>query len=307
MAKNNNAPNFGGNWTKEKLAILKGYLRNYSKALQKQPFEKIYIDAFSGTGTISVASKKVDNKEQNFLFPNMIDTKIENFFAGSTRLALSTIPPFDKYIFIEKNANYCQELEKLKEDFPELSPKIFIYREDANTKLQHLCDSIPWKQRGFKENRAVVFIDPYGMELEWKTLEKIAETKAIDLWLLHPLSMGVNRLLRKGDIPESWKRKIRGHTGKANPIEIFYRKFLSDDLFGSYELKAKKRLGDIGRDYVNELKKIFTEVKNPVVLRNSLNSPIYLLIFAVSSDSDRAISLALRLAEYWLGNHERFE
>ncbi len=38
------------------------------------------------------------------------------------------------------------------------------------------------------------------MQVDWKTIEAVAATKAIDLWLLFPLGVGVNRLLtRSGD------------------------------------------------------------------------------------------------------------
>lgn len=42
------------------------------------------------------------------------------------------------------------------------------------------------------------------MQVEWKTIEAIAKAKAIDMWLLFPLGIGVARLLtNSGDIPES--------------------------------------------------------------------------------------------------------
>ena len=53
------------------------------------------------------------------------------------------------------------------------------------------------------------FSNPYGMQVEWTTIEAIAATKAIDLWILFPLGIGVNRLLTKsGDIPESWRKRL---------------------------------------------------------------------------------------------------
>ena len=55
----------------------------------------------------------------------------------------------------------------------------------------------------------MLFLDPYGMQVEWRTIEAIAKTEAIDLWLLFPLAIGVNRLLTKsGEIPESWRRRL---------------------------------------------------------------------------------------------------
>lgn len=32
-----------------------------------------------------------------------------------------------------------------------------------------------------------MFLDPYGMQVDWATIEAIAKTKAIDLWILFPL------------------------------------------------------------------------------------------------------------------------
>jgi hypothetical protein len=41
---------FGGSWTDEKLERLARYLTAYTTALKNQRFQKIYIDAFAGTG-----------------------------------------------------------------------------------------------------------------------------------------------------------------------------------------------------------------------------------------------------------------
>ena len=41
---------FGGAWTERKLSVVRRYLENYAQALKNQSFERIYIDAFAGTG-----------------------------------------------------------------------------------------------------------------------------------------------------------------------------------------------------------------------------------------------------------------
>jgi three-Cys-motif partner protein len=74
----------------------------------------------------------------------------------------------------------------------EESIDIQIRPGDANVEIQELC------KKDWSSHRAVLFLDPYGMQVEWKTIEAIAATKAIDLWLLFPLGIGVNRLLTKG-------------------------------------------------------------------------------------------------------------
>ena len=49
---------FGGPWTIEKLNILSAYLDFYVTALKNQPFKKIYIDAFAGTGKIKIGNEE---------------------------------------------------------------------------------------------------------------------------------------------------------------------------------------------------------------------------------------------------------
>src|SRR5262249_18229058 len=41
---------FGGPWTERKLSVVRRYLERYAQALKNQAFERIYIDAFAGSG-----------------------------------------------------------------------------------------------------------------------------------------------------------------------------------------------------------------------------------------------------------------
>ena len=45
------------------------------------------------------------------------------------------------------------------------------------------------------------FIDPYGMDLKWSSIE-VLKGLGIDLWILVPTGIGVNRLLKKMEILE---------------------------------------------------------------------------------------------------------
>jgi hypothetical protein len=40
-----------------------------------------------------------------------------------------------------------------------------------------------------------VFLDPFGMQVDWNVIEQLALTKAVDLWLLFPLGTGVMRIM----------------------------------------------------------------------------------------------------------------
>src|SRR5258707_11201188 len=58
-----------------------------------------------------------------------------------------------------------------------------VVEEDANLSIQKELKDSEWKSA-----RAVLFLDPYGMEVDWETLVAIAATKAIDVWFLFSLS-----------------------------------------------------------------------------------------------------------------------
>ena len=86
---------FGGNWTEEKLNIFTSYLDAYLIALQNKKFQKIYIDAFAGTGEI----KTRDDGGRHLV--------------GSAKRALASNKKFDHYYFIEADSRKARELQNI--------------------------------------------------------------------------------------------------------------------------------------------------------------------------------------------------
>jgi hypothetical protein len=60
----------------------------------------------------------------NLLFPDLAEAAPQQLLDGSARLALKVEPRFDRYIFIERDAERCRELEGLKIEFPDLATSI---------------------------------------------------------------------------------------------------------------------------------------------------------------------------------------
>ena len=147
----------------------------------------------------------------------------------------------------------------------------------------------------------MLFLDPYGMQVEWETIKAVAKTKAIDMWLLFPLGIGINRLLpRTGDIPSVWRRRIDVFVGRKDWYDEFYRREIKKDMFGNVkESVIKATTETIGRYFVERLESVFGGVApNPGVLRNSANSPLYLLCFAMGNA--RGKQIGLRIANHLL-------
>jgi three-Cys-motif partner protein len=206
---------------------------------------------------------------------------IKSLRKGSARIALEIQPHFDQYIFIDRSAKRVQELETLRDEFLELKQSIHIEQADANEYLRRWCQHTDWQR-----HRAVVFLDPYGMQVDWKTIEAIAQTKAIDLWLLFPLGMAVNRLLtRSKPPPKKWADALTRAFGTEEWRPEFYPKKIERDLFGEQETEEKQANFDrIGRFFMAQLKRVFAHVApNPLILTNSKGIPIYLLCFAAGN------------------------
>lgn len=297
------AHRFGGDWTETKLDIIGGYLGAYTTALKNQPFEKVYIDAFAGTGYRSAKAPRLgDGSAASIdLFPEEKRDAEEQdkLIAGSAVIALKTEPRFDRYVFIESDAKRCASLAKLRQDFPDRASAIDIRQGDANEEVRRLCRS-DWRGR-----RAVLFLDPYGMNVEWATLQAIAESRAIDLWLLFPLGIGVNRLLTKsGEMPAEWSACLDRLFGTHDWQEAFYSPATQIDLFDDPGVTKDADFGSIGRFFKKRLESIFPAVApQPGVLRNSSNNPLYLLCFAVSNPEKKAIAPALKIAGHLLKPH----
>jgi three-Cys-motif partner protein len=286
---------FGGDWTSRKLAVIAAYLTSYTTALKNAPFKKAFIDAFAGTGYRRPRRNESDGAVQPVLFPDLAADAPQALLDGSARLALQTVPRFDKYIFIERNEDRSVALKNLKVEFPAMAADIHIRAGDANAELQALC------RLNWSGHRAVLFLDPYGMQVEWKTIEAVAATKAIDMWLLFPLGMGINRVLTKsGDIPASWRSRVDVLLGNETWYEEFYRVVATQTTLLGEELQQleKASMETIGRSFTERLRTIFAGVAEPGVLRNSTNNPLYLLCFACGNDRGKPV--ALRIAKHLL-------
>jgi three-Cys-motif partner protein len=286
---------FGGGWTTEKLERVRHYLQAYTIALSKQPhFTTNYVDAFAGTGYRSKAGQQ---PEGDLLIPSLMEEDNVAFLDGSARIALQVEPPFHRYWFVEREPARAQQLEKLKVEFPLKAQRINIRVEYANGFL------VEWsKKTDWRDNRAVVFLDPYGMQVDWITIEAIAETRAIDLWVLFPLAVAVGRILTKNEPPPAeWALALTRFFGTDEWLSVFYPPQTAFTLFGPEETRARQADFDaIGQFFVNRLKGVFAGVsENPLPLFNSRGVPLYLLCFAVGNPSGR--KLALRIANHILG------
>jgi hypothetical protein len=125
---------FGGKWTTEKLNLIRKYLKAYSTIMNKKKFNFAYIDAFAGSGYY----RKIDNHNRSLFMPEF-GSEEKLFLDGSARIALGVTPSFQQYIFIEKDKNRVNNLEKLKDEFPDKAKNILVINEKSK-KYQKIAD-----------------------------------------------------------------------------------------------------------------------------------------------------------------------
>lgn len=277
-------------WTQDKLERVRKYLVAYSLIMQKRRFHYAYIDGFAGTGYHELERKKAVGDR---LFQELDSPEVEAFLDGSARIALQVEPKFHRYIFIEKSRKKAIELEKLRVEFPDQAAKITIEKADANSYLQKLC-----LERSWKDHRAVLFIDPFGMQLTWETVAAIGKTKAIDTWILFPVS-AVNRLLKKdGNIPATWRRRLDIMFGEDLWFEAFFSEDKSKRLFETEGTQRRKvsNMDRIGQYFNRRLATAFAGVApNPYTLKNKSGAPLFLLCFAAANPN--AVTPAIKIAQ----------
>jgi three-Cys-motif partner protein len=271
---------FGGDWTREKLQMLENYLSAYTTIMKDQPFRFGYIDAFAGTGYIQ---EEPEGDEQT-LFP-VVEEEERQFLEGSVRTALEVEPPFNAYVFVEQDEEAHDELVQIQDEYPEKD--ITCVNEDANEWLMDRCINRDWDR-----HRAVVFLDPFGMQVRWETVRAIADTEAIDLWTLFPLGIGANRLLTNdGNIPEGWRQRLTEVFGTDEWEDRFYE--TRQTLFGESQQKVIDFEG-ISEFYVERLEDKFAEVApNPRQLYNSRGNPMYLLCFAAGNPTGAPVAVKI--------------
>ncbi|MBD2461927.1 three-Cys-motif partner protein TcmP [Oscillatoria sp. FACHB-1407] len=267
-----------GRWSEGKLDLLAQYLQAYSTIMSNQktsnnPTGKpwlrayYYIDAFAGS------VKPVAKDEQRYI-------------DGSPLRALQTEPRFDGYWFIDVSPQRIERVERLREDFPDCIIETRL--GDCNDVLRN--DIIPKVLRSPKQ-RTFVFLDPYGLQVDWETVRELANTRTCDIFINFSV-MGVTRLLPRDQNPEpEVVEQLSKVMGSTNWITQIYREPPATqlDLFGNPSEPSLSR--DTIRSewlaslYTNQLRELFRYVSRPVLMKNSTNSALYALCLASHNET----------------------
>lgn len=232
------AQQFGDRHTIQKLETVQKYLQAYTTALKFQPFELLYVDACAGSGS-SVPKSLLEATESGqalldgFARP-VADT--DEIIVGSAIRALGVSPPFHRYCLNDVKGSNVESLRgAIVKDFSHLSSRFTITKLDANEMLKELCRSQDWKK-----TRAVVFLDPFGLQIDYDTLTLLGKTEAVDLWYLVPVFAMYRQVSGQGQINADGGPRVDAALGTDEWRKTAVVEELSSDLFNQPQFRSKR-------------------------------------------------------------------
>jgi len=161
----------GGPWTKDKLYFWKRYIDITTKAMHSSrafPGGLVYIDLFGGAG---VCALKEAPKRR---------------FPGSAIIAAHAAKPFRKIIVCEQDQRLAKACRTRLEATP-AADRCEVLVGDCNVLVHEVVRKIP--QRAL----TLVFVDPKGLNAQFKTIEVLAKNSRADFVVLFADALDISR------------------------------------------------------------------------------------------------------------------
>lgn len=265
---------FGGAWTRLKLDIVEQYLDAWHLVMSKQRFQRVFVDAFAGSGKFQA---------RNGAKP----------IPGSAAIALSK--PFDRFVFFEKNRRRATELHNLATRSGKHA-SCTVLQGDFNVRLPEVLDTLRRPN-----SRGVLFLDPYGLSVNWETMCSIAQCQTLDVWYLFSLSGLYRQAALQSDRMDAGKEaKLDLLLGTHEWRTALYTPDPQGDMFG--HVRDNRTADALAlQGYVHQrLQTIFPMVADPLVLRGPSNAPLFSLFFCMGNPNHRAQGIARKIANHLL-------
>ncbi|MBW4439168.1 MAG: three-Cys-motif partner protein TcmP [Pleurocapsa minor GSE-CHR-MK-17-07R] len=224
-------------YAKQKLKSVNYYLQQAITATKGKFRDICYLDLQAGPGKNKIGSEIV---------------------LGSPLIALNLPNPPTLLLFNEDKKKLSESLKQRVQASP-IADRVRIFREDVNDVAGKMIDVLP--NRG-KYSLNIAFLDPEGLEINWSTIQLLADVRRMDL-IINFSSSGVKRSLQHPD-------KLDAFFGTPNWREI--------------DLKSTRAMVDL---YLSRLRGFgYTIIEDPEIpgeevrVRNSKNAELYTMIFA---------------------------
>ena len=299
---------FGGPWSRLKLDCVESYAVAYLKVMQQQNWSLHYVDAFAGQGRqqLKLVASNSDSQSENqasFEFLDQAEDQARyEFLEGSALRALKVSNEatrgFDRFVFIEASRMAKEKLaQRALVEWPAQAAKIQLLKDDANDAIADYVKNTNWAK-----TRALVFLDPFGLQVRWRTIEELAQTRACDVWYLFPIGGVIRMLPSSGQMDPMWEVKLDTLFGTTDWREAFYADNIQGDLFGDASRIKNANETKILSYIKDRMRSVFAGISNFAILRNSMGYPMFALLMGVTNPSPRAVSSALRISNHLISN-----
>jgi three-Cys-motif partner protein len=210
--------------------------------------ERNYFDLFCGTGLC-------------------VEQESQKEVEGSSLIALNVQFPFSHYYFIDLIPEHLDALKVRAESLSSHQniPKYF-YQGDCNSMVKKVLQHI---DQLYGVNLAV--IDGFGIECRWSTIEALATCKRMDLIILFPQGMNINRNLR------GWAET------DDNSLDLFFGTDKWREIYRDNNGRAKRCVRPFLDLYQENLRKLGYSGINQVreqLIKSQRGQKLYYLIFA---------------------------
>lgn len=258
-----------GPWSEVKLNLVAEYLQAYSTIMNSQKIKGWlagyhYVDAFAGAVIAKAKGSNADEEET------------ERYIEGSPLRALQIDPPFDAYWFIDRSRSRSRKLTELQLSCPDKD--IRVHRGDCNEILRaQVIPHINYSSR----QKGVVFLDPYGLQVEWATVAALAKAGTFDIFVNFPV-MGITRLLKRVERPdEAALQEIERIMGDTEWVNGLYRPVIQPDIWGTKVMERDViQAAWLAEQYAKRVGSLFKYVSESIVMYNRRNAPLYSLFLA---------------------------
>ena len=138
----------------------------------------VYVDLFAGTGLVKVGDDG-------------------DVVAGSAPCAVTSGKGFDYSVMVEKNGSRLRLLEKRmseifqQEEFVGISGEFDVIEGDCNEVIWDVIDKI---KKRFKKPIILVFVDPEGLEIKFRTLKALSDQFQSCDFLINVNAQGLSRV-----------------------------------------------------------------------------------------------------------------
>lgn len=291
---------WGGKWTEEKLDAFEKYVKAYLTIMNayrdSNGWILLYFDGFAGSGTRNQEEEKEEVDNAVDLFGQEVTIEDLNVYQGAAervaKIEGEGVRSFDYFYFVDKNEASCKSLEEKLSQYVNIGRKHFL-NKDANEAVGLLANTL----RKYSKCKALVLLDPFGMQIDWTSIESL-KGLSVDLWILVPTGVIINRLLERNVDQEkglAHAEKLKTFFGMTEEEikSFFYIEKQVQTLFGEEEIitKAENSIRKIAQLYIKRLQDVFPYVtEEPMVLYNNHKVPIFHLVFAAKNKT--AIKIA---------------